>query len=62
MLIQSNSTNRIWQLKKLGDAGNTTDVGNDQYMLFLTTLEKIKEVRLKISQESVTVLEKMANY
>ena len=62
MLIQSNSTNRIWQLKKLGDAGNTTDVGNDQYMFFLTTLEKIKEARLKISQESVTVLEKMANY
>ena len=31
-------------------------------MPFLTILEKIKETRLKVSQESVTVLWNMANY
>ena len=36
-------------------------MGNDQSMFVLTILEKIKETRLKFSQGSVTVLEKMAN-
>ena len=31
-------------------------------MFILTILEKIKETRLKFSHESVTVLQKMANY
>ena len=31
-------------------------------MFFLTILEKIKKARLKFSQGSVTVLEKMENY
>ena len=33
-----------------------------QSMLVATVLEKIKETRLKLSQGSVTVLLKMANY
>ena len=46
----------LGQLKKLGDDGNATDEGSDQYMSILTILEKIKEMRLKFFQGSVTVL------
>ena len=45
------------QLKKLGGNDNATDdCDNGQSMFVLTILEKIKETRLKFSQESVTVL------
>ena len=46
----------LGQLKKLGDDGNATDAGSDQHMSILTILEKIKEMRLKFPQGSVTVL------
>ena len=35
---------------------------NDQSMFVLTILEKLKQTRLKFSQRSVTVLQKMVNY
>ena len=46
----------VGKLKKLDDNDNGADGGNDQSMFVLTILEKIKEIRLKISQGSVTVL------
>ena len=46
----------IGLLKKLDDDGNAIDAGNDQSMFVLTSLEKIKETRLKFFQRSVTVL------
>ena len=46
----------VGKLKKLDDNDNGADGGNDQFMFVLTILEKIKEIRLKISQGSVTVL------
>ena len=47
----------IGQLKKLNAYDNATDAENDdQPMFVLTVLEKIKEMRLKFSQGSVTVL------
>ena len=46
----------VGKLKKLDDNDNGADGGHDQSMFVLTILEKIKEIRLKISQGSVTVL------
>ena len=50
----------VEQLKELDANDNATDVGNNQSMLVLTILEKkkkkIKEMKLKLSQGSVTVL------
>ena len=45
----------VGQLRKLDNNDNTTDEGNDQSMLVLKTLEKIKETQWKFSQGSVTV-------
>ena len=58
MLIQKqfNKQNSLDNKKKLGDDGNSPDAGNDQSMFVLTSLEKIKQTRLKFSQGSVTVL------
>ena len=43
--------------KKLDANYNVADAaGKDESMFILTILEKIKEARLKFSQESVTVL------
>ena len=47
----------VGQLKNI-DAVNADDA---QSMFILTILEKIKKARLKFSQESVTVLQKMSN-
>ena len=52
----------ISKLKYLSNNGNATDAGNDQSMFVLTILEKIRETRPKCSQESVTILWKMAYY
>ena len=42
---------------------NATDAaGSDQSMFVLTIFKKIKETRLKYSQEIVKVLQKIANY
>ena len=47
----------VEQLKELDANDNATDVGNNQSMLVLTIIgKKIKEVKLKLSQGSVTVL------
>ena len=58
MLIQKqfNKKEFFGQLKKLSDNGNATDSGNDESMIFLTILQKIKETRLKFPQRSVTIL------
>ena len=48
------------QLKKLDANDNATE--NDQSMFVLTILEKIKETGIKLSQGSITVSQKMANY
>ena len=45
----------VGQLRKLDNNDNTTDEGNDQSMLVLKNLEKIKETQWKFSQGSVTV-------
>ena len=45
----------VGQLRKLDYNDNTTHEGNDQSMLVLKTLEKIKETQWKCSQGSVTV-------
>ena len=37
-------------------------IATNESMFMLRILEKIKETRLKFSQGSVTVLQKMANY
>ena len=50
-----------WQLKKLHYDYNATDAGNDQSM-FVSIILKIKEMKLKFSQWSVTVLLIMTNY
>ena len=57
MLIQKNSANRIrWTIKKIDTNHNATDAkDNGQSMFVLTILEKIKEMRLKFSQGTVTV-------
>ena len=47
----------VGQLKKLDD-----DDDGAESMFILTILEKIKDTRLKFSQGSVTVLQKMANH
>ena len=52
----------VGQLKSLDTGYNATDANNDQSMFVLKILEKIKKKRLKFSQGSVTVLQKMANY
>ena len=44
------------KLRKLSASGNATDIGNEQNMFVLSTLEKIKETRLKFSEGSVTFL------
>ena len=46
----------LGQLKKLDDHYNVTDGGNDQSMFVSTILDKIKQTRLKFSQNSVAVL------
>ena len=46
----------VGQRQKLDKIGNAADAGADQTIFVLTILEKIKEVRLKLSQGSVTVL------
>ena len=46
----------VGQLKRIDSNGNATDVGNDQSTFILTILIKIKEMRLKFSERSVTVL------
>ena len=46
----------VGKLNKLDGDGNATDAGNDQSMSVLTISEKIKEMRLKFTQGSVTVL------
>ena len=47
----------VGQLKKTDANGNATDAGNnDESTFVLTILEKIKETRLKFSQENITVL------
>ena len=56
MLIQK-QFNKQNSLDNPGDAV----LGNES-MFVLTILEEIKETRLKVSQGSVTVLWKMANY
>ena len=54
---KSDSKNRIRLTKKLDANYNVADAaGKDESMFILTILEKIKETRLKFSQESVTVL------
>ena len=50
MLIKGNSTNITGKLKK-PDANN-----NDQSIFVLTTLETTREMKLKFSQGSTTVL------
>ena len=51
------------QLKKLDHDDKATDAaGNDQSMFVLIIFKKFKEMRLKFSQGSVTLLQKMANY
>ena len=47
---------------KIDPNDNATNIDNNQSMFVLTILEKIKETRLKISQESVNVLWKRASY
>ena len=39
----------VWQLKKLDNTANATDVGDDQSMFVLMILEKNKETRLKLT-------------
>ena len=46
----------VGQLKKLDNDRNATDACNDQSMVVLTILEKIKKTRLKFCQGNVTVL------
>ena len=54
---ENDSTNKIfWKSKKLDANYTIKNVGNDQSMLLLSILEKIKETRLTFSKESVTVL------
>ena len=50
-----------WQLKKLHHDYNATDADNDQSM-FVSIILKIKEMKLKFSQRSVTVLSIITNY
>ena len=47
----------VGQLKNPGDV-----IVDNEFMFVLTLLEKIKEARLKFSQEDVTFLQKMANH
>ena len=53
----------IQQIELVGQLKNSDDtiVANES-MYVLTTLEKIKETRIKLSQGSVAVIKKMANY
>ena len=52
----------VGQLKKLDANDSPADTaGNDQSMFVLTILEKIKEMWIKFSQGTVTVLWQMAN-
>ena len=46
----------VGQLKRTDSNGNATDVRNDQSTFILTILVKIKKMRLKFSERSVTVL------
>ena len=48
----------VYQLKNV-DSENVNDT---QFMFVLKFLEKIKEIRLKLSQGKVTILEKVTNY
>ena len=52
----------VGQLKKLDANDSPADTAsNDQSMFVLTILEKIKEMWIKVSQGTVTVLWQMAN-
>ena len=54
---ESNLANRVcWTVEKLDNNVNVTDADNEQFMFFLTILEKVKETRLESSQGNVTVL------
>ena len=46
----------VGQLNNLDDDNNAADVGDNQSMSVLITLEKIKQTRIKFSHESLTVL------
>ena len=46
----------VGQLKNVDNDYNAIDADGRQSMFILTILEKIKETRLKLSQESVKVL------
>ena len=54
----------IHQLELMGQLKDTDDVSVHvaQSIFVLTTLVKMKETRLKLFHESVTVLKNMANY
>ena len=52
----------VGQLKELHANDNATDASNNQSLFVLTIFKKIKEIRLKISQGSVTVLLIITNY
>ena len=46
----------VEKFKKLHTNDSATDARSDESMFVLLILEKVKETRLKLSQESVTVL------
>ena len=48
--------NSLDNQKKLNGDGNARDEGNDQSMFILTISQKIKEIKSKFAQGSVTVL------
>ena len=52
----------VGQFKKLGEDGNTKDVGYDKSVFVLTIWGKIKQTRLTFSRRSVTVLLILENY
>ena len=54
--------NYVDKIKNHADPKAIQEIAFNESMFDLTILEKIKETRLKFSQESVTVLQKMVNY
>ena len=53
---QFNKQNSLDNQKKLNGDVNARDEGNDQSMFILTISQKIKEIKSKFAQGSVTVL------
>ena len=53
---QFDKQNSLDNQKKLNGDGNARDEGNDQSMFILTISQKIKEIKSKFAQGSVTVL------